>query len=134
MLNLLAKEMARHGVTNIRPVLATPTDLQLPPGSLDLAVMVDVYHELEYPHQTLASIVRALKPDGRVVFVEFRGDDPRVPIKRLHTMTEQQVRKEAAIHGIEWVKTIRELPWQHVIVFRNRQTNRSPATASYGEP
>jgi SAM-dependent methyltransferase len=128
MLKLLEQEMTRHGVTSVKPLLATPTDLPLPRGSLDLAVMVDVYHELEYPHETLAAIVRALKPEGRVVFIEFRGDDPRVPIKRLHTMTEQQVRKEAAVHPIEWVKTVRELPWQHVITFRNRQTNRSPGT------
>lgn len=120
MLQLLEREMARHGVSNVKPVLATPTDLRLQPGSLDLAVMVDVYHELEYPHETLTEIVRALKPEGRVVFVEFRGDDPRVPIKRLHTMTEQQVRREAAGHPIEWVKTVRDLPWQHVIVFRKR--------------
>ena len=120
MLKLLEREMARHGVSNVKPVLAAPTDLRLPSGTLDLAVMVDVYHELEYPHETLAAIVRALKPEGRVVFVEFRGNDPRVPIKRLHTMTEQQVRKEAAVHPIEWVKTVRDLPWQHVIVFRNR--------------
>ena len=120
MLKLLQKEMTRHGVTNVKPVLATPTELRLTPGSLDLAVMVDVYHELEYPHETLAEIVRALKPEGRVVFVEFRGDDPRVPIKRLHTMTEEQVRKEGAAHALEWVKTVRDLPWQHVIVFRKR--------------
>lgn len=120
MLQLLEREMARHGVSNVKPVLATPTALRLQPNSLDLAVMVDVYHELEYPHETLAEIVRALKPQGRVVFVEFRGDDPGVPIKPLHTMTEQQVRREAAGHPIEWVKTVRNLPWQHVIVFRKR--------------
>ncbi len=120
MLKLLEREMARVGVSNVKPVLATPTGLRLQPGSLDLAVMVDVYHELEYPHEILAEIVRALKPDGRVVFVEFRGDDPRVPIKRLHTMTEQQVRREAAGHSIEWVKTVRDLPWQHAVVFRKR--------------
>lgn len=120
MLKLLEGEMARRGISNVKPVLATPTDPRLTPGSLDLAVMVDVYHEMEYPHETLAQIVRALKPGGRVIFVEFRGDDPRVPIKRLHTMTERQVRREAAGHPLEWVKTVGGLPWQHVIVFRKR--------------
>jgi len=120
MLKLLEREITRYGVSNVTPVLATPTELHLQPGSLDLAIMVDVYHELEYPHETLAEIVRALKPEGRVVFVEFRGGDARVPIKPLHTMTEQQVRTEAAGHPIEWVKTVRDLPWQHVIVFRKR--------------
>ena len=82
--------------------------------------MVDVYHELEYPYEMLAAIVRALKPGARLVFVEFRGNDPAVPIKPLHTMTEEQVRKEAAVHPLEWVKTVRDLPWQHVVVFRRR--------------
>ena len=118
MLKLLETELALRGITNVQPVLATPTELHLAPGSLDLAIMVDVYHELEYPHETLAEIVRALKPGGRLVFVEFRGDDPRVPIKRLHTMTEQQLRKEAAAHALAWVRTVSDLPWQHVIVFR----------------
>ncbi len=120
MLKLLQREMAKHGVQNVKPVLATPTSLRLQPASLDLAVMVDVYHELEYPHEVLAEIVQALKPEGRLVFVEFRADDPRVPIKALHTMSEQQVRKEAATHPLEWVKTVSELPWQHAIVFRKR--------------
>jgi FkbM family methyltransferase len=130
MLNRLQREMNRHGLSNVKPLLSTPAELRLRPESLDLAVMVDVYHELEYPYETLAAIVHALKPEGRVVFVEFRGDDPRVPIKRLHTMTEQQVRKEAAVHPIEWVKTVRELPWQHAIVFRKKQATGSSRAGS----
>lgn len=118
MLKLLEKQIAQRGVTNVKPVLGTPSDPRLPPGALDLVLMVDVYHELEFPHEMLGAIVSALKPGGRVVFVEFRGDDPAVPIKRLHTMTEMQVRKEAAPYPLEWVKTVKELPWQHVIVFR----------------
>lgn len=120
MLTLLEREMAKHGVRNVKPVLATTTALRLQPASLDLAVMVDVYHELEHPYEVLADIVQALKPQGRLVFVEFRADDPRVPIKPLHTMSEQQVRKEAAIHPLEWVKTISDLPWQHAVVFRKK--------------
>ena len=118
MLKLLGREMARHNIANVKPVLGTPIDPGLPPQSLDLAVMVDVYHELEYPHEVVSAIVRALKPGGRLVFVEFKADDPSVPIKRLHTMTERQVREEAAAHPLEWVKTVRDLPWQHVLVFR----------------
>ena len=68
----------------------------------------------------LASITRALKPGGRLVFVEFKGNDPTVPIKPLHTMTEAQLRKEAALHPLEWQKTVSNLPWQNVIVFRKR--------------
>jgi SAM-dependent methyltransferase len=118
MMALLEKELARHLATSARAHLGTPTDPRLPAESLDLAVMVDVYHELEYPYEMLAAIVRALKPGGRVAFVEFRANDAAVPIKPLHTMTEEQVRREAAVHPLEWVKTVRELPWQHVILFR----------------
>ena len=118
MMALLEKHLSRHLVTNAKPVLGMATDPRLPAASLDLAVMVDVYHEFEYPYEMLAAIMRALKPGARLAFVEFRGNDPAVPIKPLHTMTEEQVRKEAAVHPLEWMKTERNLPWQHVIVFR----------------
>ena len=118
MMALLEKELARHLATSVKAVLGAPTDPRLPAASLDLAVMVDVYHELEYPYEMLSAIVRALKPGGRVAFVEFRANDAAVPIKALHTMTEEQVRKEAAAHPLEWVRTVRELPWQQVIIFR----------------
>ncbi|HYC15419.1 MAG TPA: methyltransferase [Stellaceae bacterium] len=120
MLDILRLQMKRQKVTNVRPVLGSETDPKLPPAALDLAIMVDVYHELEYPYETLAAIVSALKPGGRVAFVEFRGNDPSVPIKALHTMTEAQVRKEAEAQPLEWVKTVKDLPWQQVIVFRRR--------------
>ena len=120
MIEALEKQLARRGAANVKAVLGKPTDPQLPRNSLDLALMVDVYHEFEHPYEMLAAIVSALKPGGRVAFVEFRGNDPKVPIKPLHTMTEAQVRREAAVHALEWVATTRELPWQHVIVFRKR--------------
>jgi ubiquinone/menaquinone biosynthesis C-methylase UbiE len=118
MMALLEQHLSRHHATNVKVVLGTTTDPRLPAANLDLAIMVDVYHELEYPREMLAAIVRALKPGGRVAFVEFRANDPSVPIKPLHTMTEEQVRKEAAAHPLEWVKTARDLPWQHVVIFR----------------
>ena len=80
--------------------------------------MVDVYHELEFPREVLASIVRALKPGGRVVFVEYRAEDPRVPIKPLHKMSEAQVKREAQVHPLVWDRTVNRLPWQHMVVFR----------------
>jgi ubiquinone/menaquinone biosynthesis C-methylase UbiE len=93
-------------------------DTRLPAASVDLAIMVDVYHELEFPYEVLASIVRALKPDGRVAFVEFRGEDDNVPIKALHKMTERQVRLEAGQHALTWERTSTRLPWQHLVIFR----------------
>jgi len=123
MIKLLEQQMSRRAAANVKAVLGTPTDPGLPPAGIDLALMVDVYHELEYPHEMLAAIVRALKPGGRLVFVEFRAGDASVPIKALHTMTEAQVRKEAAVHALEWVKTARDLPWQNAIVFRKPSRN-----------
>jgi SAM-dependent methyltransferase len=120
MIDILRLQMKLRHVTNVKAILGTETDPRLPAGVLDLALMVDVYHEFEYPYEMLAAIARALKPGGRIAFVEFRGNDPSVPIKALHTMTEAQVRREAAVHPVEWVKTVRDLPWQQVIVFRKR--------------
>lgn len=120
MIDILRLQMSQRRVNNVKPILGTETDPRLPGGALDLALMVDVYHEFEYPYEMLAAIVKALKPGGRVVFVEFRGNDPTVPIKALHTMTEAQVRKEAAAQPLQWVKTVDGLPWQHIIVFWKR--------------
>ena len=118
MLELLATNMTRRGVTNVVGVLGTITDPKLPANTLDLVLMVDVYHEFDHPFEMLSAIVRSLKPGGRVAFVEFRGEQASVPIKPLHKMTEEQVKKEAAVHGLEWAGTRRELPWQHLIFFR----------------
>ncbi len=118
MIRLLEQQMSKRGAANVKALLGTPTDPGLPPAGIDLALMVDVYHELEYPYEMLAAVVRALKPGGRLVFVEFRAGDAAVPIKALHTMTDAQVRKEAAVHALEWVKTASDLPWQNAVVFR----------------
>ena len=120
MIDILRMQMKQRRLSNVKAILSTETDPRLPTATLDLALMVDVYHELEYPYEMLAAIVKALKPGGRVVFVEFRGDDPSVPIKALHTMTEVQVRKEAAVHPLVWIRTVSDLPWQHVVVFRKK--------------
>jgi len=121
MVRLLQQQMTQRGAANVKAILGTSTDPRLPEATLDLVLMVDVYHELEYPYEMLDSITRALKSGGRLVFVEFKGNDPTVPIKPLHTMTEAQVRREAAaVHALEWQKTVGDLPWQHVIVFRKR--------------
>jgi len=118
MLRLLEAASRRAGLKNIKPVLAKVDDAQLPAASVDLAIMVDVYHELEFPQEVLASVVRALRPGGRVVFVEYRAEDPKVPIKALHKMSEAQVKREAAAHPLTWERTAGGLPWQHVVIFR----------------
>lgn len=121
MLDLLANKLAREGIANVKSVLGTITDPKLPHASLDLILMVDVYHEFEFPFEMVATMCRALKPGGRIVLVEFRGEDPSVPIKPVHKMTEAQVRKEMSAHPLEWVQTIGTLPWQHIIVFRKKE-------------
>jgi ubiquinone/menaquinone biosynthesis C-methylase UbiE len=99
-------------------LLGAEDDVRLPASSVDLAIMVDVYHELAFPYEVLASIVRALKPGGQLVFVEYRAEDPEVPIKALHKMSEAQIKREAAVHPLVWDRTVTSLPWQHLVVFR----------------
>jgi precorrin-6B methylase 2 len=120
MIEMLSAMAKKAGITNIKPVLCTVDDVKLPEASVDLAIMVDVYHELEYPFEVMESIVRALKPGGRVVYVEYRAEDPKVPIKALHKMTEAQVRKEASQHALAYERTANTLPWQHVVIFKKR--------------
>ena len=118
MLRLMVNGAKAAGLENIKPVLATVTDVKLPDASIDLAIMVDVYHELAFPFEVMQSLLRALKPGGKVVFVEYRLEDPRVPIKPLHKMSGAQVRKEAEVHALTYERTANTLPWQHVMIFR----------------
>lgn len=120
MLQILTNKMAEAGVTNVVPILGTITDPKLPTNSVDLALMVDVYHEFDHPYEMMQAIVRGLKPGGRVVFVEFRAEDPKVPIKAVHKMSEAQVKREMAPFPLEWVETLDPLPRQHIIVFRRK--------------
>src|SRR6185437_2571962 len=118
MLDILTNKMAEIGIHNVTPVLGTVTDPKLASNSVDMILMVDVYHEFDHPHEMVEAMFRALKPGGRLVFVEFRGEDPSVPIKPLHKMTVAQVRKEMAAFPLHWVETVETLPIQHVIVFK----------------
>src|SRR6266481_6910534 len=118
MLDLLTNKMAELKIHNVKAVLGDVKDPKLPRASVDLALLVDVYHEFDYPYEMIQGICASLKPGGRIAFVEFRGEDPKVPIKLLHKMTEAQVRKEMSVHPLEWVETSEVLPWQHIIIFR----------------
>jgi SAM-dependent methyltransferase len=120
MLDLLTNKMAQLNIHNVKPVLGTTTDPMLRPDSIDLALMVDVYHEFDYPHEMVEGLCRALKSGGRIVFVEFRGEDPKVPIKPLHKMTAAQVRKEMTGYPLEWLETSEVLPTQHIIIFKKK--------------
>jgi len=120
MLTLLTNRMAAIGITNVMAVLGTATDPKLPAASVDLVLMVDVYHEFDCPSEIMEAICRAVKAGGRVVFVEYRGEDPTVPIKPLHKMTERQVKREMSVLPVDWVQTIEVLPRQHIIIFRKR--------------
>lgn len=117
MLDLLREKAARAGAKNVEPVLGAVDDPKLPERGVDLVLLVDVYHEFSHPWEMMTAIRKALKPGGRVAIVEFRGEDPAVPIKPLHKMTEQQVRREVELTGLKWVKSVETLPWQHIFIF-----------------
>ncbi|HEY9711039.1 MAG TPA: class I SAM-dependent methyltransferase [Oculatellaceae cyanobacterium] len=114
IMNFLKKE---NNVTNVEPILGSVTDPNLPDESVDLALMVDAYHEFEYPKEVMEGVVRALKPGGRVVLVEYRRENPFIPIKALHKMTQNQARKEMKAVGLQWLETKSFLPEQHLMVF-----------------
>jgi ubiquinone/menaquinone biosynthesis C-methylase UbiE len=117
MLDLLARAVKPRGLKNVKPVLATEKDPGLPPGAFDMVLMVDVYHELSNPTGALATVRKSLKPEGRLVLVEFREEDPTVPILPLHKMSQAQVMKEITANGFKLIAQFDDLPWQHVLGF-----------------
>lgn len=117
MLAMLADNARAAGVTNIKPIRSTQAETRLPDSQVDLALMVDVYHEASDPEALLQGLKKALKPGGRLVLVEFRGEDPEVPIKPEHKMTLAQVRKELEPQGFRFKESLEFLPWQHIIIF-----------------
>ena len=121
MVNLLQTGVKRLGLSQIDVKLSAVDDIKLPKNSIDMAIMVDVYHELAFPYEVMSSIMQALKPRGRIVFVEYKAEDARVPIKTLHKMSEAQIKREAGVFALEWERTVSTLPWQHVVVFRKRE-------------
>jgi len=118
MLRMLAERAATEGLDNIRPMLGTPIDPRLPAAAVDMVLCVDVYHEFSHPEEMLARIRASLKPRGRLVLAEFRGEDPAVPIKPLHKMTKQQMRAELEPAGFLVAGEFDRLPWQHLVFFQ----------------
>jgi ubiquinone/menaquinone biosynthesis C-methylase UbiE len=125
MLDIITKRAKEKKVTNVEPVKGTATDPKLPAGKVDLALMVDVYHEFEFPFEMMEKLVEALKPGGRLVFVEFKLEDQKIPILLVHKMSERQVLKEMLpLKEMQHTKTYGELPWQHVIVFTKKDEKK----------
>ena len=117
MLDMLAANLRERGIENVEMVLATPREPRLPESATDLVLLVDVYHELAHPALTLAHIRRSLKPAGRLVVVEYRKEQPGVPIHPLHKMSVAEVRSEIEPAGFDLVEVLEFLPSQHVIIF-----------------
>jgi ubiquinone/menaquinone biosynthesis C-methylase UbiE len=117
MLELINQRIQREKISNIEPRLGREDTPQLAPASIDLALMVDAYHEFSYPQEMMKEIAQALKPGGRVALAEYRGEDPLVFIKPHHKTTQQQIRKELAAVGLQWLKTEGLLPQQHLLFF-----------------
>jgi SAM-dependent methyltransferase len=118
MLAIIRARQADGAPANVEPVLGAVADVRLPPDSVDLILMVDAYHEFEYPFEMGRSMASALKPGGQLVLIEYRAEDRAVPIKPLHKMSERQAKIEMAALGLEWVRTEDFLPQQHFMVFK----------------
>ncbi len=117
MLAVIRQRMEERGMPNVVPVLGTITDPNLPEAGVDLVLMVDAYHEFSHPREMMEAVVKALKPGGLVVLVEYRGEDPSVRRSRLHKMTQAQARREMAAVGLRWRETRGVLPQQHFMIF-----------------
>lgn len=117
MLALLRQRAQAEGVSNLETILAEPTDPKLPPGTCDLILLVDVYHELSDPAAVLQHLSAALTDRGRIALLEYRAEDPEVPIKELHKMSKEQVLTEYAANGLRLASEFDGLPWQHMMFF-----------------
>ena len=120
MLQLIEQQKAQNRIENVEGVLGEIDDPNLPAESIDAAIMVDAYHEFSHPFEMINGIYQALRPGGRIFLLEYRGEDPSVPIRPLHKMTEEQVVKEMSVFGLEWTETLDFLPWQHMMIFTKR--------------
>lgn len=118
MLDSVFVRSRTEGLSHVEPVLGTTSDPRLPQAAIDKVLMVDVYHEFDHPQEMMRGIVAAMKPGAVLFLVEFRGEDPTVPIKPLHKMTKAQALKEMEAAGLVWESSWHGLPWQHFLVFR----------------
>jgi ubiquinone/menaquinone biosynthesis C-methylase UbiE len=126
MLGLLRNNAAKGGITNVETVLGSETDPKLPPGQIDVIILVDVYHEFSQPQKMLQGIRRALKPDGRLVQLEYRKEDPNVPILADHKMSVAEAKTEVEAEGFKLGPVIENLPRQHILIY----TKAAPKAAA----
>ncbi|HZT79405.1 MAG TPA: methyltransferase domain-containing protein [Gemmataceae bacterium] len=126
MLAIMRQRARQLKVANVELIQGTESDPKLPANAVDLILMVDVYHEFSRPYEMTEAMLKALKPGGRLVFVEFRMEDPKVPILLVHKMTQKQVLKEMEPFPLRHVGTLNDLPWQHVIVFEKKKDAEGP--------
>ena len=131
MLTLLRARAEKENITNIQLVLGTVIDPRLPANQVDLILCVDVYHEFSHPERMLRKMRDSLSPCGHVVLVEFRAEDPLVPIKELHKMSRAQIMKELLTNGFRLAREFNDLPWQHMMYFE-RDDDWQPAANANG--
>lgn len=117
MITYLNEGKAKHKTTNVEPVLGTESDPKLATSSIDLAILIDAYHEFSHPREMMQHIASALKPGGRIVLVEYRAEDPNIPIKKLHKLSIAQATKEMKAIGLKLLKNDDRLPQQHIMFF-----------------
>jgi ubiquinone/menaquinone biosynthesis C-methylase UbiE len=122
MLTIIRKRSKEKGIENVEPVLGTVTDPKLPVSGVDVVLFVDSYHEFDHPREMMDAILTSLKPGGRVVDVEYKGEDPTIQILPHHKMTEAQATKEMSAVGLKHVKTVDDLPQQHVMIFEKEES------------
>ena len=120
MLDIIRKRMQRRSVDNVIPLKGESDNPMLPPDAIDAVLLVDAYHEFSHPYEMMRGIVRALRTGGKVYLIEYRGEDPRIPIKPLHKMTQQQAIREMQAVGLSWIETRDVLPTQHFMVFEKK--------------
>ncbi len=132
MLHLLQLRCQEAGIDNVEPIQGTVVDPKLPPNSVDLVLLVDVYHEFSHPVQMLRSIRESLRPDGVIALLEYRAEDPTVPIRPLHKMSKRQILKEYRANGFRLVRQYDGLPWQHLMFFA-RDPDWQPSQFASGD-
>ena len=117
MLEAVRQRKKDKDVKNVEVIKGSEQSINLPSSSVDKVLMVDVYHEFEYPKELIATVKKALRSDGKLYIIEYRGEDPSVPIKKVHKMTEEQVVKEMKAAGFILERNVSNLPWQHCMIF-----------------